>query len=95
MEKPSRFTQRPPSLEFGDNSATSSVSRRDAHGNFFTKADMETINKDKLIKKIESTNPQRVKRYFKWDVVIYYLFSVQHIIFAAILIFIPLSQFMY
>ncbi|KAF8641731.1 hypothetical protein HU200_067690 [Digitaria exilis] len=61
MEKPSRLPSHSPSFNVGAG-ASSSTLWRGAHGDFFSEADMEAINKDKILKKIVSTDPQRVKR---------------------------------
>ncbi|KAF8711537.1 hypothetical protein HU200_028981 [Digitaria exilis] len=63
MENPSssRLPPRPPSFNVGAG-ASSSTLWRGAHGDFFSEADMEAISKDKILKKIVSTDPQRVKR---------------------------------
>ncbi|KAF8641729.1 hypothetical protein HU200_067688 [Digitaria exilis] len=64
MENPSRLPPRPPSFNVGAG-ASSSTLWRGAHGDFFSEADMEAISKDKILKKIVRTDPQRVKSVAK------------------------------
>ncbi|CAL5074962.1 unnamed protein product [Urochloa decumbens] len=59
MERP-RMPRCTPSLTAG--ASSSGMPQRGAYGDFFSEADMATINKDKRLKQMVNTDPKRVKR---------------------------------
>lgn len=54
---------RPPSSLSSATAASSSMSRSGANGNLFTDVEMERLMKDKRLKELVNTDPNRVKRY--------------------------------
>lgn len=60
MEQPRLTTPRPPS---GASRSTSMPQRGSANGEFFSVAEIEIILKDKRLKEMVNTDPNRVKRY--------------------------------